>query len=138
MMDGRVDGVKVVGIFEGSADGVKDGLTVGFMEGVDVGTAEGFIDGKVDGSAVGACDGLVVGAMDGAYEGFLDRLFEGLLDGTVDEVVLGVNVAFAVGLVGRWVGNAIGEGDKSLLAFDEKYGVNFNVLICKFFKCVRW
>jgi hypothetical protein len=42
-MNGTMDGVKVVGIFEGSADGVKDGLTVG-IKGLFVEIEDGLRD----------------------------------------------------------------------------------------------
>ena len=78
---GAVDGVLVVGEYDGSNVGNIVGLSVGELDGVSGdGSALGIKDGSSDGIVLGSADGIVLGIVDGENVGLTVGEREGVSD----------------------------------------------------------
>ena len=81
--DGTSDGL-MEGETDGTSEGATDGTSEGAIEGATDGTSEGAIEGATDGPEDGSKDGSAVGSKDGSEDGSADGSEDGSEDGSAD------------------------------------------------------
>eukprot|EP00977_Amphora_coffeiformis_P024324 scaffold15537_cov170-Amphora_coffeaeformis.AAC.1 len=95
--DGTDDGVELGvddGVLEGEAlglsDGAAEGNAEGVLEGEALGLVDGAADGDVEGESLGLADGTAEGELEGAPIGLSDGADEGNAEGVLEGEALGL------------------------------------------------